>query len=244
MAVTGLQIITRALKALGQLDASEVPTANEASDALASLNDLLGSWGLSLQGCPTIARLVLPLVASQQAYTVGDGADLDTVRPTAVISVSVVPDRAASTVTETPIGQPLTWPEWQAIPVKSEVGTLPRHTHYDTNVDASGFATLSVYPIPSTSDPDLIVYAAVPLAAFDLSTAVELPSGWERALRTNLAIEIAPEYGATVHPDLRRAAEESRTSIERMNHRAPVMQMDAGLPGMRSTRLFDVFSGR
>lgn len=244
MAVTGLQIITRALKALGQLEASEVPTSNDASDALDALNDLIASWGLTLAGCPAIQRLVLPLVAAQQSYTVGPSGDLDTVRPDQIITCSVITDRTATTPVETPIGRPLTWPEWQALPLKTETGSVPWRTHYDRSVNASGQSALLVYPIPTGSSADLVVYAAIPLDVFDLSTEVELPSGWPRALITNLALELAPAYGAAVHSQLRVAAEEAKTLVLRSNHQAPVAQMDAGLPGMRSTRLFDVFSGR
>lgn len=245
MAVTGLQIITRALKALAQLEASETPGPNEAADGLVALNGLLGTWGLTLQGLPAVSRLVLPLVASQASYTVGVGADLNTRRFDHITRVSVVPDAGAADPSEWPLDPPLTTAEWQAIPLKTQTSTIPTRVHYDRSVDpATGYSRIYVYPIPSTSDPDLIVYAAVPLADFDLHTAVELPNGWERALRTNLALELAPDYGAIVHPELASAAREAKAALERANNQTPVLQMPVGLPGTRDGGLFDIFAGR
>lgn len=244
MAVTGLQIITRALKALAVLESSEVPGPNEAQDALTSLNDLLETWGLTLQGVPAVSRLVLPLVASQSIYTIGPSGDVDTVRPDHIEAVSLVQDRTATTVSELPLEPPLTVAEWQHVPLKAVTSDYPTRVFYNRNVNASGQSTLSVYPIPTGSLADLILYAAVPLSAFDLSSSVALPSGWARALVANLALELAPSYGAAIHSALRDTAEESKTALFRANHETPILQLSQALPGMRGRGGFDIFAGR
>lgn len=244
MAVTGLQIITRALKALAVLESSEVPGPNEAQDALTSLNDLLETWGLTLQGMPAVSRLVLPLVASQSIYTIGPSGDVNTVRPDHILAVSLVQDRTATTVSELPLDPPLTVAEWQHVPLKASTGDYPTRVFYNRNVNASGQSNLSVYPIPTGSLADLILYAAVPLAVFDLDTQVELPQGWPRALVANLALDLAPSYGAQVHSALRDTAEEAKNALFRANHETPILQLSQALPGMRGRGGFDIFAGR
>lgn len=43
---TALDVITRALRKLRQLDVGEEPTAEEAEDALSDLNDMLAEWAI------------------------------------------------------------------------------------------------------------------------------------------------------------------------------------------------------
>ena len=63
---TALQLVTSALRKIGAVAAGEAPDANEQSDALAALNQLIESW--NLQGLALYRRenVAYSLVPSQQ----------------------------------------------------------------------------------------------------------------------------------------------------------------------------------
>ena len=68
--------------------------------------------------------------------------------------------------------------------------------------------------------------------ATDLTLADDLPypPEWIRALKFNLAIEIAPEFGFSVSPELVAMAKESRDIVLRSMVTIPLAKFDALLP--------------
>lgn len=78
---TALQLVTSALRKIGAVAAGEAPDANEQSDALAALNQLIESWNLQGLTLYRLENASYTLVPSQQTYTIGSGADFDGARP-------------------------------------------------------------------------------------------------------------------------------------------------------------------
>ena len=78
---TALQLVTSSLRKLGAVAAGEAPDADEQSDALAALNQIIESW--NLQGLALYRRenVAYSLVPSQQVYTIGSGANFNGARP-------------------------------------------------------------------------------------------------------------------------------------------------------------------
>ena len=68
---TAIDIISRALKDIGALEAGETPTPDAATDALDMLNDLLDQWSNEDQIVFNFTEIIFPIVQGQTQYTIG-----------------------------------------------------------------------------------------------------------------------------------------------------------------------------
>ena len=66
-----LDIISRALKDIGALEAGEVPTADSAQDAFDMLNDLIDQWSNEDMMVYNTTEIIFPLISGQVQYTIG-----------------------------------------------------------------------------------------------------------------------------------------------------------------------------
>lgn len=71
-----IDIISRALKDIGALEAGEVPTADAAQDAFDMLNDMLDQWSNENMMVYNYTEIVFPVVQGQTQYTIGPGGDV------------------------------------------------------------------------------------------------------------------------------------------------------------------------
>ena len=66
-----IDIISRALKDIGALEAGEVPTPDAAQDAFDMLNDLIDQWSNEGMMIYNTTEIVFPVIAGQTQYTIG-----------------------------------------------------------------------------------------------------------------------------------------------------------------------------
>ena len=66
-----IDIISRALKDIGALEAGEVPTADAAQDAFDMLNDMLDQWSNEGMMVYNYTEIIFPVVQNQTQYTIG-----------------------------------------------------------------------------------------------------------------------------------------------------------------------------
>lgn len=66
-----IDIISRALKDIGALEAGEVPTADAAQDAFDMLNDIIDQWSNEGMMIYNVTEIVFPLISGQTQYTIG-----------------------------------------------------------------------------------------------------------------------------------------------------------------------------
>lgn len=187
MTTSALDIITGAARLIGVVFKSEVLDSDEANDGLKSLNEMLDSWSNDslVINAYTTEGFSLTGAAS---YTIGTGGNFNTSRPIniidAIVRLSNI-DYALKIITPE---------EYQTEIVDKSVTTqIPRYLVYD---NAYPLGNIKIYEVP-TSGSTLVLQSNKPLSNLSaLTTTVDLPPGWKRALKYNLAIDIAPEYGA------------------------------------------------
>lgn len=71
-----IDIISRALKDIGALEAGEVPTADAAQDAFDMLNDMLDQWSNESMMIYNYTEIIFPVVQGQTQYTIGPTGDV------------------------------------------------------------------------------------------------------------------------------------------------------------------------
>lgn len=226
--MTGLALISSALKAIGVLGAGETADSEDTTDGLLRLNDLLDALGTERQSMFYVLRTTKTLTASTTSYTIGSGGSINIVRPTIIERAGLIIDTTATTPVEIPIPV-LTNQEYARDVIKTLTSALSTAIYYDHGWTA-GLGIIYVLPIPTVSTTQLVLYTPQALTAFaDLVTDYTFPPGYARFLRTNLALELAPEYGRPADPVLVQQAMDSKADVKRSNHRIAEMALPAGL---------------
>ncbi len=207
---TALQLVTSSLRKLGAVAAGEALDADEQSDALAALNQILESWNLKGLALFRRENAAYTLVPSQQAYSVGSGADFDGARPITLHSAFV---------TRGGIDYPLavlTQEQWNDILQKSTQSEIPEGVYYEPTFPDG---TMRFWPIPIEA---LTVTLAIDMqlaAIADINDELDFPPGYERALLYALAVDLAPEYPAvTLSQAVIDAASDALADIKRANN--------------------------
>jgi len=216
---TALGIIKSAMRKAGVLTKNETPDADEASDGLEMLNDLLAS--LSNDSLVVYARAVegFTLSSGTASYTIGSGATFNTTRPIKIISAYVRSggiDYKVRTVSDE---------LYASIMLKSTQGSYPEVLNY-TNSYPNG--TINLYPAPAAADT-LYIVSEKEISSFTLNETVNLPPGWKRMLIYNLAVELTPEYGQQISQEVFEIAKQSKAEIRAAVMAAKKMDWDSGL---------------
>jgi len=214
--MTILEIITSSLRLIGQLGPGRTAGPSETTDALFVLNRMLESWANDRLLVYAIDRNVFSLVASKTYYTIGtSGADWNLTRPLRLDNVGLMIDAQ----TEVPLQQ-LTEDEYAEVRQKALTSTQPTQVFYEATYPNG---TLFVWPTP-TQVRSLVLYTFAPISTFaSASDTMSLPPGYADAVRYNLAVRLAPEWGKTARPDVAAMAVESLSRIKTTN--SPVMEM-------------------
>lgn len=193
--MTGNDLIASALRLIGILSSGEVPSPEESNDAFMILNQMLDEWSADRGTIFTVTRQgPYNLTGGQQTYYLGPQGgpfQLDPVRTPKIDGIGVIVLTNPIQPLELPMDY-LTKDQWAAIPVKNIASALPLKVWDDQGFP---FRTLNVYPVPNVQ-VQMVVYAWVALTQFpDLFTDMVFPPAYLKALRYNLAIDLAPEYG-------------------------------------------------
>jgi hypothetical protein len=223
--MTASDLIRRALKTLRILGEGETPTAEEAADAFTTLNEMLDAWRVEHLTVFMLARVTYALTVGVRDYTIGPGGAINRERPVWIEAAAVLDQANPAQPYEIPL-EILSEQRWQATPLKNLTSTLPEVVYLDR---AFPLATLSVLPVV-TQARTLVLYLPVGLSAFaDLTTDYSFPPAYAKALRYNLAAELAPEFGKMLDATAGHFAVESLAAIKRQNVTVPELTVDAGL---------------
>lgn len=229
--MTARDLITRSLRSLGVLASGEVPTASEAQDALDALNDMIEGWRNERLMAIALLPKRFTLVAGKKIYTIGDGGDFDTPRPLKIEKMQLIYQQ------DSPL--PLTLPleivdvdYYNNFVVPDTTSTIPQWVYID---DAFPLRSIYFYTVPSiVSFVD--IYTPTILESLDtLDTDVELPQGYSRALRYNLALEVADDYAMTPSANLVQKANSAKAWIKSQNNDyTPLLGVDPAVASQPS----------
>ena len=213
-------LIRSSLRLIGAISSSEAPAADESMDALEALNMLLNSWGavrFLSKNTPTITHTL----NGSTSYTIGSGGDIDTIRPSAIFTAYYTLGGL-----DYPL-QVLDYKTYSEIGTKN-IGAIPEYVVLKPDYPLS-----TIYVFPVGSGGVLTLSAVRPQVELNINDDVQdiYPPEWIRAIKYNLAIEIAPEFGFSASPELIALARESKDIVMRSMVTIPLAKFDSLLPG-------------
>lgn len=232
MAKSARDLIVRALREIGVLGARQQPAPDDITESFAVLNSWVTDLDTQRATIFTVKREVFSLTAGTASYTIGPGGTWNTIRPLRIDGVGLILDRTASIPVEIPLGMPASDQEWRRVVAKTLTTSIPSMVYYDRGFEGTGLGRVYVHPIPNQNNTDVVLYLPRPMQQFtDLSTQYSFPPGYERAIETNLAIELAPMFEKKPSMLLVEKARRSMESLKRANRSPRILRLDPALTG-------------
>lgn len=218
-------LIADALKELGAIAIGETPTDAEAQDALGVLNNMIGSWRLESLMVSGMEQNVYIIPSNQPSYTIGIGGDINTTRPNAIESAYV----RDTNNNDYELYVTTNYQDYSDIVTKTVTSTIPVILYYNV---AEPLGTIYLWPEPSDSSYRLVLWTWTIIDSYaSYNDTLSLLPGWQRALTSNLAIDLAPRYGCEIAPSLAVQAAGSKAQIKKYNLTVKTMNFDGALSG-------------
>lgn len=236
-------LIEAALRLAGLMDAARRKASPEQLDeGVESFNAMMDDWRGRGWRVPCVTRNVFPLTPAKKSYTIGPAEvspNWTAPRPTRLLNAGVVLT-SNSPNPEWPL-QVFSQGDYALVRNKDWSSSWPIGVYLELTTSVS-YATLFVYPIPSTTNSLALYLDSFISEVQGLTTGIVLPPSHRLAIERNLAIEIAARNPKTARPGptLREDAAESINVIEALNYRP--LSRASDLP-TRHTRS-NIYGGR
>lgn len=222
---TALDIIKGARWIMGSLRASESPSTDEITRDLAFLNSMIDNWGIREFLSLTLHQESFTLTASQVSYTVGVNQTINIALPNKLSSAFL---RDSNTDTDIEV---IDRERYDAHGDKTVEGA-PSELFYDAGEtqEANQKGVIYLYPVPDKAYQLFIIYSKSLTPYASSGATSTFPPSYERVLKYNLAIELAPVYGWDVTVEVAKIAQDSLDAIIRLNSRLPIAVIDLMQP--------------
>lgn len=208
------------------------PDADELTDGMEALNLLLQEWSNG-NGIYRATRESFNCVSGTASYAIGTGQTWDSTRPTRIIAAFC---RDSGGSTDYPINAYHGAADYAALGLKSTPGR-PDRLYYEPSYP---YGSILLYPTPDAAYA-VHLYSHKPFAAYTATDDdLALPPEFEPALKFNLAVELAEEFGKQISPVTATRAQQTLDALKRL-HAHPVPQLAVN-PFHHDTK-FDMTSG-
>ena len=219
---TPRELIQTALRSINYIGAGQTPSSDDYDESYDIYVEMMEAWNTETFAPIGIYRGEWDLTVGKSEYTIGPGGDFDTNRP----------DRLRGAAwqdgdLEVPVYVEPTYREWGGIPVKGTTSTRISTVFLERSYNNLGQGRLLVYPVPSVTTK-LILYLERQLDAVAIDDPIILPTGYIRAIRLNLAVELGPQFDMPVRQDLERLAMKALGRLKERNIRPEPIDPDPG----------------
>lgn len=221
MSVTTNTIIKSALRLIQVLAADQSPTAQEAEDGRYALNSMTDAWSVERLMIFQVQQTTHSWPANTTSRTIGSGGNFNVARPVKVEQGCFFRDGSQ----DYPV-QVIEREAYDAQVLKSTGSSYPEVLAVDYGFP---LVTLYAYPVPGSAlTLHLNTWRA--LQSFPgLTTELSMPPGYQAAIEANLAIWIAPEYGAAAVAAAERIAPRAallKASLKSINQSSLISQVE------------------
>ena len=231
---TAEEMIESSMRLIGALVQGRSAAARELAAGIVTLNDMIESWNIQRLFIYEVSREIFTL-KSKNPHTIGlateGGADGDLVIawPPKIESASILPGEPDGT--EYPV-EILSKEEYQDRSPKDTTGTFSYELWHERSWP---LAKIWLYPVPAAGLKLVLNLWKQLDSGLELDTRLSVPPGYLRAIRFNLAVEIASEWGLDPKRNVERIAREAKAAIGNLNSLEPsYMKPDASLLGIGS----------
>ena len=185
------ELVAGALRILGVIPEGGTPSAEQYTTGSEALNMLVKAWGAEGLGIWAIKKQTITLVASDNTYDIGLGSTVNIPRPLVIYQAWL---RDTTTNIDIPMVA-LSQEEYNRLGNKTSTGN-PVNYYYEA---LRNTGNLYVFPTPDStvvSSKSIIIQYQAPIEDFEASSdEPDVPQELFRALKFNLAAELAFEYG-------------------------------------------------
>ncbi len=246
MLTTPQALCSAALEEIGVLGAGAAAGGTEVTSAYNRLQLMIDNWRTDNLFVLTREVIDHTLDVGEDAYTIGDGGDIDEPRPSDIYQASYVMQASTDNALEQELDI-LTIEEWQRIPVKGIESTLPQALWYEQTYP---LGTIHLWPIYIGSDTLLRLYLDREMEAFTGQTqSLNLAPGYAEAIMLNLAVALQPRYGRARGESaalIRELAKTSLGNVRRINIKPVLVTTDPAVvrrPTGDSSK-FNIYTGQ
>ena len=188
------------------------------------LNQMLQSWAIQRLMVFTVQRQVFTLNSGVQVATLGPGGTFNAARPPRIERAGVINLNNPAQPLELPLSY-INTQKWAGVPVKNIQSPLPGEVWDDNQFP---LRNLTFWPVPSVQ-VQIALYTWAALSTYPdlVVTDIEFPPAYDRAIRYNLAVELAAEFDQeNLNPRVDKIATESKAEIKRMNYQPIYLSCD------------------
>lgn len=231
MTTTARDIVEAAARKIHVMGRGQTLSADEAKSGFEALNDMLATW--SIEGGYVVSDVDETFsLTNATSFTIGTGGDFDTEVPYDINTVFISAGGIDYYLRR--IGQQ----EYAQIALKN-TGAIPDVYYFNYGYP---IATITLYPV-ATPLYTITINSYKRITEFtNLTSDINLPPEYRRALIYNLAVELAPDYEKEPSPTVMRLAAESKDAVFAANTRNDELVSEAAyaVPPLRD---FNIYKG-
>lgn len=217
--MTVLDLIKSSLRLIGVVSSDEDVSAADAQNALTIYNMMLDQWRNEKLMVYSMLSELFPLTSNTASYTIGAGGTFNTVRPLKIEKAMI---RYGNLDFELEI---IPFDRYAELIYKTIASTYPTKLWYNPTYP---LGTITLYPVPSAPALQISIVQRIAAAgATSINDVLSYPEGYAQALRYNLAVELAPEYGAPVSVLVGSQAAKAKSLLKTTNQEDVLMECDA-----------------
>jgi len=228
-------IINGSLRLLGMLAEGEVPSAETSQDALTAMNQMIESWNTERLSVFSTQDQVFLWPAGLLSRTLGPTGDFAGLRPVLLDDSTYFRDPSTGVSYGIKF---INQQQYNGIAVKTVTSTYPQVIFVNNTFPD---IEMYVYPRPIRELEWHFISVEELTRPATLATDLTFPPGYLRAFRSNLACEMAPEFGVEPSAQVRRIAMSAKRNIKRINNPDDIMSMPYSIVATRQR--FNIFAG-
>jgi hypothetical protein len=232
-------IITDAYGEIGVYGPSDTLSATDTAFALRRLNLILDTWAAQPLMSTSMQSYDIPVTAGVTTYTIGpSGVPVTGVRPTRIRAARLSYPNSNPLFYPLNILDILQFEELQANRYYDVGRTMPDTVVFNNTMPNS---TVQIWPMPDLACTVTVWFDSQPAPFASTGDTVSLSQGYYKALMLQLALELAPSFGAPISPVTQAAWQDAVRVVKAMNTVVQGTPYDERAPGFRGR--FDIRSG-